>query len=363
MSKLGQYFHQRSNKRSRSFFAAGVFFSLSTLSSLVWAQQAPASPVKVDTVTREVLAATADLMGTVHSRADVQITAGVNGRLAWLAEPGSYVEQGEVLVKMDLLPLQLQQAEQKAEIKRAEINMRYQQHELSRLTTLAKTKSASQFQLDQTQSQYDLAVMDIEIARLKLKQIEEQLTRATVTAPYSGVVTERLVRAGTDVNRSDVLLKFLDTEQLEVRVYVPVKYLPYVRKGKLLSLSATGQQVSAEVTAVIPSADHRSQTFEVRIALPLYLNEAWTAGQLVKVGVPVQNSEAALTVHRDALILRKDGTYVVKIGSDNKVHRLQVSVGEGVRDRVSVTGELADGDKVAIRGAERLNEGQSVVIQ
>ena len=68
-------------------------------------------------------------------------------------------------------------------------------------------------------------------------------------------------------------------------------------------------------------------------------------------------------MHRDALILRKDGTYVVKVGNDNKVHRLQVSVGKGVRDRVSVTGELSDGDKVAIRGAERLNEGQSVVIQ
>ncbi|WDD98168.1 efflux RND transporter periplasmic adaptor subunit [Thalassomonas actiniarum] len=363
MSKLRQYFYQSKNKKTSRLLAAGILFSLSALSSWSWAQEAPASPVKVDTVTREVLAATADLMGTVYSRADVQITAGVNGRLAWLAEPGSYVEQGEVLVKMDLLPLQLQQAEQRAEIKRAEINMRYQQHELSRLTTLAKTKAASQFQLDQTQSQYDLAVMDIEISRLKLRQIEDQLSRATVLAPYSGVVTERLVRAGTDVNRSDVLLKFLDTEQLEVRVYVPVKYLPYIRKGKSLNLSATGQQVSAAVTAVIPSADHRSQTFEVRIALPQHLNEAWTAGQLIKVGVPVQNTEAALTVHRDALILRKDGTYVVKVDSDNKVRRLQVLVGEGVRDRVSVTGELADGDKVAIRGAERLNEGQSVVIQ
>lgn len=342
---------------------SGACILLAFTNLAVQAQEAVVSPVKVDTVTRVSLSATADLMGTIYSRSDVQITAGVDGRLEWLAEPGSYLDQGDVLVKMDLLPLQLQLAEQRAEIKRAQINMRYQQHELSRLQTLTKTKAASQFQLDQTKSQYDLAVIDIEIAQLKLKQIEDQVTRATVTAPYNGVVTERLVRGGTDVNRSDILLTFLDTEQLEVRVYVPVKYLAHVQKGKTLTLSAYGQEVSTPVTAVIPSADHRSQTFEVRISLPQHLNDIWTAGQLIKVQVPVQNARPGLTVHRDALILRKDGTYVMKIGADNKVRRLLVAVGEGVSDRVTITGELHDGDQVAIRGAERLNEGQEVLIQ
>ncbi len=333
------------------------------VSQLSSAAEAPASPVKVDTVTEVSLAATADLMGTLHSRSYVNITAGVSGRLEWLQEPGVMVQQGEVLAKMDLLPLQLKQAEQKAQIKRASINSRYFKNELHRLQKLRKTNSTSQFQLDQTKSQYELAQADSEIAMLKLKQIENELERATVKAPFDGVVTERVVRAGTDINRSDVILKLLDTEHLEVRLYVPVKYLAYVRKGLELNLQAIGQIISTKVTSVIPSTDPLSQTFEVRIQIPEHLNEFWTAGQLVKVTVPVQDAHPSLTIHRDALILRKDGTFVIKVDAQNKAHRLLVKVGKGTFERVTIEGDLQIGDKIAIRGAERLREGQSVVVQ
>ncbi len=332
-------------------------------SPLSYAAEAPASSVKIDKVIEMSLSATADLMGTLHSRSFVNITAGVSGRLEWLQEPGIMVMKGDVLAKMDLLPLQLKHAEQKAQIKRAGINSRYFDNELKRLQRLKKTNSTSQFQIDQTKSQYELAQADSEIARLKLKQIEDELQRATVKAPFDGVVTERVVRAGTDINRSDVLLKLIDTEHLEVRLYVPVKYLVYVRKGLELNLQAIGQTISTQVTSVIPSTDPRSQTFEVRIQIPEHLNEFWTAGQLVKVTVPVQDSNPSLTVHRDALILRKDGTYVVKIDAKNKAHRLLVNVGQGTFDRVSIEGDLQHGDNIAIRGAERLKEGQSVIVQ
>ena len=348
--------------RFKRIFISSIACVLFT-SHLSNAAEAPASPVKIDTVTEVSLAATADLMGTLHSRSYVNITAGVSGRLEWLQEPGVMVVQGDVLAKMDLLPLQLKQAEQKAQIKRASINSRYFNNELQRLQKLRKTNSTSQFQLDQTKSQYELAQADIEIATLKLKQVEDELRRATVKAPFDGVVTERVVRAGTDINRSDILLKLLDTEHLEVRLYIPVKYLAYVRKGLELNLKAIGQTISTKVTSVIPSTDPLSQTFEVRIQIPEHLNEFWTAGQLVKVTVPVQDAHPSLTVHRDALILRKDGTFVVKIDAESKAHRLLVKVGKGTLDRVSIQGDLQSGDKIAIRGAERLNEGQSVIVQ
>ena len=70
-------------------------------SQFSYAANAPLSPVKVDTVTEISLAATADLMATLHSRSYVDITAGVSGRLAWLQEPGVMVQQGKVGAKMN----------------------------------------------------------------------------------------------------------------------------------------------------------------------------------------------------------------------------------------------------------------------
>ncbi len=323
----------------------------------------PPSPIKADKVTTLSLGASADFMGTIHSKMHLSITAGVSGRVEWIAEPGTFIKAGESIVKMDMLPLKLKHAEQKSSVKRAHIHAKYLKNELTRWQTLEKTEAVSQFQIDQTTSEYELALVDIEIAELKLQQIDDEITRATVKAPYDGVVTQRTVLAGTEVNRSDELSKFIDTEHLEARVYVPIKHLINVRLGNQLTLMTDEQEINAKITAIIPSADPRSQTFEVRIEIPTHLNSQWSAGQLVKVTVPIQSAKSTLTVHRDALILRKDGTYVVKISDDNTIKRLKVEVGKGSVDRVSILGDLIDGDRVATRGAERLKDGQSVVIQ
>jgi multidrug efflux pump subunit AcrA (membrane-fusion protein) len=89
--------------------------SIALLGQVTAAEQ-PAKPVKIDVVSKMALAATTELNATLYSRSHIPITAGVNGRLDYVAEPGDLVVKGDVLVKMDLLPLQLLQAEQQAQI-------------------------------------------------------------------------------------------------------------------------------------------------------------------------------------------------------------------------------------------------------
>lgn len=337
------------------------------------AQESPAVPVRVTEVMESNDAPTADILGTVYSTNQVQLTAGVTGKLEWVAEPGTYLRKGDLVAQIELLPLQLRQAEQAAQLKRAKINLRFLETELKRQKELNSKKSASQYQLEQTQSQFDLAQSDLEISELQLKQINQTLARATILSPFDGVVTERVRRAGFDVGRSDILVHMLDTESLEVRLFVPIKYLAYSKPGSRVMLSGINSisdhsgsnevKIITESTTIIPAADPRSQTFEMRVAVPAEGKNYWATGQLVKVSLPIEEKRVSLTVHRDALILRRDGTYVVKIDQDNKAHRLKVKVGKGQGDWVSIKGDLAQGDKVAIRGAERLREGQSVVIQ
>ena len=309
------------------------------------------------------MAAKTQLNATLYSRSHIPITASLDGRIDYLVEPGDYVKEGEKIAAMDLLPIQLRQAEQKAQISRAKINFNYLKNELSRLQALNKTQAASQFQLDQMRSERDLAGADLEISQLKLAQINEQLSRGLILAPFSGVITERLIRAGSEVNRGDILLKLLDTENLEARLYIPIKYLAFVNKGDELNISASNQTTLSAITAKIPRADPRSQTFEVRLKIPKTLNEYWAAGQLVSVSVPTQKATASLTVPRDALIVRRSGSYVVKVSADNSVSRLAVIVGKGDKKRVAITGKLTHGDMVATRGAERLIDGDKVVVQ
>jgi RND family efflux transporter MFP subunit len=333
------------------------------LHGISFAQDKSMPPVKLDTVISMPFIVTVDLMGTVQSRSHIKITAGVDGRLAWLAEPGSYVRKGENLVKMDLLPLQLKLAEQIVQIKRTQINAKHLKGELDRFETLHSTQSISQHNLEQARTLYELENAELEISQLKRKQLEDQISRATIKAPFNGVVTERLAREGTDVSRSELLLKLLDTGNLEICLFAPVKYLPYVQQGDLLNIGENDQKKMAAVAAVIPNADPKSQTIEIRITVPETTNRKWITGELIKVAIPVQSSKSSLTIHRDALVLRRESVYVVKVDAQNKAHRVPVTVGAGVSDRVSVLGALANGDRVVIRGGEALTDGQEVVVQ
>lgn len=65
---------------------------------------------------------------------------------------------------------------------------------------------------------------------------------------------------------------------------------------------------------------------------------------------------------RDALVLRQNGSFVFRINAEYKAERIQVDIGDSAGELVAVNGELAEGDRVAIRGAENLSEGADVRI-
>lgn len=335
-------------------------------------EAAPKVPVKVETLQEAPMTSTFNVHGTVMGRDNVTLTAGASGQLIYVAEPGTFLQKGEVAARIDMLPLKLQKAEQQALIKRAQINVNYHIQELGRLSSLAKIDAAAQFQIDTTQNSLDLAKSDIEIAQLKLQQIDDRITRATVRAPFDGVVSQRFERAGGDINRADQLLHLIDIDNLETRLYVPIKFLPYMKLGQSVEISSgefeMGQQASAQISAIIPSTDARSQTFEIRAKIDLTNGSQWASGQLVDVQVPIVKTKAVTMINRDALIIRRDGIHVVKIDAENKAKRIPVKVGKGEGEMVEIStidenAPLAPGDKIAVRGAERLQDGQEVVIQ
>jgi len=85
-------------------------------------------------------------------------------------------------------------------------------------------------------------------------------------------------------------------------------------------------------------------------------------GQLVSVGIPIRTGEQTLAIPRDALVLRQDGSYVFRINEENKAERIAVEIGDSSGDLIGVSGQLTQGDRVAVRGAENLREGAEVKI-
>lgn len=327
------------------------------------AQQPPAARVvHVAEVSRTELAPTVAVPGTIYSRNEVQITAGVAGQLEMVAEPGTVVSRGDAVARIDKQPLLLQRAEQEALLERAEINIRQLSSQLRRQRELQNQNLVSEFELEQTEANRDLAVSDANITKVRIRQIDDQIRRADIRAPFTGVVISRERRAGEDVARGEVLGQLTDIRNLEVRAFVPLKHLPRTSVGQALDIFATEARHSGVIRSLVPTGDVRSQTFEARIDLPQVARDDWTVGQLVSVAIPIRARELALTVPRDALVLRANGSFVFRINAENKAEQIRVDVGDSAGEFIAVRGALAEGDRVAIRGAENLSDGADVRI-
>jgi RND family efflux transporter MFP subunit len=342
----------------RTVFAVLPLF----MASVTLAQQPPAPVVQIAYVSKTEVTPTVAVPGTIYSRNDVQVTAGVAGQLTMVAEPGTLVEVGDAIASIDKETLLLQRAEQEVLLERAEINTRQLNSQLRRQLELHGSSLVSEFELEQTEANRDLAVADAKLIKVRLRQIDDQIRRADVRAPFSGVITSRFHRAGEDVARGDVLAQMTDILNMEVRAFVPLKHLPRTVVGESIDVFATDTQFSGSIRSLVPTGDIRSQTFEARIDLPLDASAAWTVGQLVSVGIPIRTGKQTLAIPRDALVLRQEGSYVFRINDENKAERIAVDIGASSGDLIGVTGLLTEGDRVAVRGAENLSEGAEVKI-
>ena len=105
------------------------------------------------------------------------------------------------------------------------------------------------------------------------------------------------------------------------------------------------------------AGDQASRTFDVRLQAD---GSEMMAGSAVTVSLPKAASQQATLVPRDALVLREQETFIVTINAQDVAQKVNVLVGQGVDQWVSVTGNIKAGDEVIIRGGERLQAGQKV---
>lgn len=325
-------------------------------------------PVRVEQVREQPVQRDLPLSGRIFSRHDADLSLTMAGELAWVLEPGVQVKKGQLIAQLDQQPILLRKQELEHHAQRERVNTDYLEKELTRLRRLKEDNNASERLVDEGESRRDISRLEVRSLQARIEQVDDELRRSQVVAPFDGVIAERDKQGGEYARPGDVIVRLVDLAALELRFQMPVVYLSRISVGETVSFTAQGGQLLGEspvhyeatVRTVIPAADINSQTFEVRADLLSPANENMIAGQLANVAVQIAANRSSLQIPRDAIVLRAEGGYVFRINGDNTAHKVMVEVGEGSREWVSVTGDLNAGDWVAVRGVERLQDGQTV---
>jgi hypothetical protein len=152
-------------------------------------------------------------------------------------------------------------------------------------------------------------------------------------------------------------VQLVDTTHLDIKISAPLSIASFIKAKAKLMVKWQNKLIELPVRTWSQAGDQASRTFDVRLAAD---GLELISGSAVTVSLPKQTSKEATLVTRDALVLREKETFVLTIDDQNQAKKVNVLVGQGVGQWVSITGALSAGDNVIIRGAERLQEDQKV---
>lgn len=347
-------------KRSR-IRPSGSIVALLCLTAGVAASQEgpPPSPVQVGFALEQSMAPHTWVPGTIMSRSTAPIASEVSGQLTWVAEVGEQVQAGQAVARINDESLQLQLKNDEATIRRLEAQLKYQDQQVNRTRRLTEQQVAPANDLEEVESQREASQQELVQARVARERTLYELDRTRVKAPFSGEVVRRLQQPGSYSGVGEEVVWLVDTGNVEARAQAPLTVAPFLSEGMTVAVKNAAHEVEGRIRQVVPVGDERSRMFELRIELD---DHSWIVGSPVRIAVPSDASRRVVAVPRDALILRQGGIHIFKVLEDGTAEKIVVETGVGYESLIEVHGNVRAGDKVVVRGGERLQPGQSVVI-
>lgn len=327
--------------------------------ALALSQPAQAKMVTLANVTQGEAGASIWVSGTVASRQQAALSAEVSGRVEWIAEFGSRVKAGDELLRLDGAALRLSLEQSQAEQAREQSNLNFARAEFQRLERLHQQKSASRSQYDKARYDVEQATLAERLARVQVRQIEEQLRRTHIFAPFDGVVNDHFIQPGEHVDAGERALELVNPDVPDIRLRVPIAWAQQLGEGARLRVE--GEQLSSHGVYYqrAASADPKSRLIELRLKPE---PGRFIIGSPVRVALPLAQQHTML-LPRDALVLNSEGIVVYQVKQDGEVltvSRVPVTVLFGDSDQVAVSGALKQGDRVVVRGAGSLQDGDKV---
>ena len=310
----------------------------------------PAHLVGSAAVVAETLSMSSVYTGSLRHRKTVRIHNQEEGRLIRLPfYEGDRVKAGNIILELDAALLIAQLDKVKAVRREAETNTK-------RFGQLLHEKVLSE-------DAYLRAKTAFEVAKAEERILETRIGYTKVAAPFSGVVTARLVEPGDILPRHTHVLTLADPSSLVTDLAVSEMLLPHIVVGDTVRvrIDALGDtEFPGRVVRVHPELDPRTHQGRVEIELRPVPRGA-RAGQFARVTFSTEALDRRV-IPFAALRRDRGGEFVYRIDEDRIVHRVQVRSGRRLADRVEVLEGLGLGDLVVVKGFLGLNEGKRVKI-
>ncbi|OLE74632.1 MAG: hypothetical protein AUG12_01025 [Acidobacteria bacterium 13_1_20CM_2_57_8] len=370
-----------------------------SLAQLAWGQGPEMAAVVSKPVSRTII-----LPGEIQPFLNVALRSRVAGYVdRILVDRGSAVKEGELMVQLSAPEMKAQIAEYESKVQVAEGDRLQAEAKLasfgSTLTSLEATLAATQATYDRLKAasqtpgaisgnELDIALRSVEAQRASveaqrgniqaqrassegirnakaaaeaaLRAVKEMEAYLRVTAPFNGVVTERIVHPGALVSPASEmpLLVLQQISHLRVTVAVPEENVGAIPKGATVPFQVPAypeRNYSGTVARRAQSLDSKTRTMAVELDV-MNPDQSLAPGMYATVKWPVRSAKPALYVPKTSVVTTTERTFVIR-AKEGKAEWVNVKKGAADGDLMEVIGPLQAGDKVVTRANDELREG------
>ena len=284
---------------------------------------------------------------------EATLYAKVSGYLKSIAvDKGDKVAAGAVLARIEIPELVAARAKQQAELKVAQADYSRLQESLQKAPDLVVPEM-----VDQARGRF-------EISRASLDQSETLLGYATITAPFTGIITRRAVDPGTLIQASSPILGLMDFSKVRLQIAVPEVEASRIIVGQPVLVTTDnlpGMHFDGKVTRFTYALDAASRTMltEVMLDNPQL---ALRPGMLVTARMGIEHKESARLLPVESLVMEKANAFAYTVDG-NKAAKHPIKIGFNDGKNVEVLDGLASSDSVILAaGTLKLNNGQAVQV-
>jgi RND family efflux transporter MFP subunit len=316
--------------------------------------QATQVSVNVATAQRDNTPKELVLPGNIQAFSQTTIFPRSNGYVkSWKVDIGDNVEAGQLLAEIESPEIDQQVAQTRANEELAKITA-------ERWKDLLNKQVVSKQEYDQNEKGY-------EAQKANLQQLEQIQHFEQIVAPFTGKIAARNIDVGTLVtagtgNSGTPLFNVVQSDPLRIYVFVPQANAASMHQGskaKIILQERPGEEFEGTVTNVAGALDPQSRTLQVEVQLPNHDGELY-AGMYGQVKFQLPSNDAPILVPADALLFRSQGSQVVTVTNDNRIHLQKISVGRDFGTQLEVLDGLADNTRVVINPNDDLMEGLQV---
>ena len=297
-----------------------------------------------------------ELQGSVETKKNIVVTPEVGGIITRIyVKEGQKVSKGQLLASIDDGGL----SQQKAQL---EIQADLAKTTFERQKRLWDQKIGSEIQYLQTKSQY-------EGLQKSIAQVNQQLSKNSVRAPFSGVIDDVITEQGNVAAPGQTpLMRLVNLGDMYIKTDIPESYITSITKGKKVEVMfpVLGKTLESEVRQTGNFINPANRTFDVEIAVP-NKDRAIKPNLTARLKINDYTNDKAILIPQNIISENAEGkqyVYILNGENDDKATAEQVIIttGKTQGDYIEVLSGLQEGNSIVNSGARSVKNGQTVKI-